>query len=177
MHTNKPKPGQPFPKIEVPQVGGGSLDLGERSTDDNWKLLVVYRGRHCPICTRYLNELNAIVPQLAELGVDVAAVSADSEARANEQLAQVNPDFPVGHNLSIPQMEELGLYISSPRHGMDVEAPFAEPGLFVIDQTGETRVADISNVPFARPDLGSMLKGITFMRGMKGDFPANGTYA
>lgn len=64
MHANKPKPGQPFPMVVVPQVGGGSLELGARSSQGNWKLLVVYRGRHCPICTRYLNELNAIVPAL-----------------------------------------------------------------------------------------------------------------
>lgn len=177
MHANKPKPGQPFPMVVVPQVGGGSLELGARSSQGNWKLLVVYRGRHCPICTRYLNELNAIVPALSKLGVDVAAVSADSETRAVEQLSQVNPAFPVGYGLTTSQMQELGLYISGQRHGIDIEGPFAEPGLFVIDHAGDTRVADISNVPFARPDLDSMLKGITFMRGMKGSFPANGTFA
>ena len=177
MHANKPKPGQAFPKITVSQVGGGALDLGARSAEGNWKLLVVYRGKHCPVCTRYLNDVNAIVPTLTELGVEVAAVSADSEARAQEQLANVNPSFPVGYGLSIPQMEELGLYISSPRHGIDVEGPFAEPGLFLIDHTGELRVVDISNVPFARPDLQSLVKGITFLRGMTGEYPANGTYA
>jgi hypothetical protein len=75
------------------------------------------------------------------------------------------------------QMKELGLYISSPRHGMDIEAPFAEPGLFVVNEDGELRVVDIANVPFARPQLGSLVGGLKFMRGMTEAFPANGTYA
>lgn len=177
MHANKPKPGDLFPAVSVPQIGGGTIDLGAPEGDANWKLIVVYRGKHCPLCTNYLNALNDVLPRLTEMGVDVVAVSADSEDRAKAQLAEVNPTFPVGYNLTIPQMEELGLYISSPRHGMNVEGPFAEPGLFVLDQNGEVRVVDISNVPFARPDLQSLLGGISFMRGMPGDFPANGTHA
>lgn len=177
MHIQKPVPGAVFPPVTVPRLGGGTLDLADRSSATSWKLVVVYRGRHCPICTRYLDQLNTILPDLTELGVDVAAVSADSEIQATEQLAQITPGFPVGYDLSIAQMQTLGLYISGPRSGTDVLRPFAEPGLFVINEDGVIRIADISNVPFARPGLQLLLGGLKFLRGRADEFPINGTHA
>lgn len=177
MHVNKPKPGDRFPQSELPKLNGGRLTLGKAGGGYDWQLIVVYRGKHCPICTRYLREVNEIVAPLKELGIEIVAISADSEARATDQIAEVNPDYAVGYGLSVEQMQSLGLYISSPRHGMDVEGPFAEPGLFLVNEEGELRMVDIANVPFLRPQLGSLVGGLKFMRGMTETFPANGTFA
>ncbi len=177
MHHQKPMPGAAFPPTLVPLLGGGTHELGAREGRDHWKLIVVYRGLHCPVCTRYLTQLNAILPDLEALSIDVVAVSADSAERAAKHMAQVNPAFAVAHDLSVAQMQALGLYISGPRNGMDVERPFAEPGLFVVNEEGDVRIADISNVPFARPELQSLLGGLKFLRGMTSTFPTNGTFA
>lgn len=177
MTPTRPKPGDAFPTTDVPLLGGGTLRLGRASDGYDWQMIVVYRGKHCPICTRYLSEVADVTPELRDLGIEVVAVSADSEARAKEQIAEAGVDYPVGYGLSVEQMQTLGLYISSPRHGMNVEGPFAEPGLFVINETGELRMVDIANVPFFRPQLSSLAGGLRFMRGMTESFPANGTYA
>ncbi|NIA71322.1 AhpC/TSA family protein [Pelagibius litoralis] len=176
MATPKPEPGQSFPNVSVPALNGGDLDLSQTKGPDDWTLVVVYRGKHCPICTTYLRGLNELVAPLQEIGVTIVAVSADSKARATAQMAEVAPTYEVGYDLTVDQMTALGLYISSPRLGMDAERPFAEPGLFLIDAGGNLKVLDISNVPFARPDLGAVFSGIRFMRSMTGDYPANGTY-
>jgi len=177
MTTSAPQPGQAFPDVTVPKWGGGSVDLAKPKDGHDWKLVVVYRGKHCPLCTRYLQTLNEVTPALGEIGVDVAAVSADSAERATDQLSDVQPTYEVGYDLSIEQMRELGLYISSPRNGMNAECPFAEPGLFVINDEGNVQMLDISNVPFARPDLNKMLMGLKFVRNLKEKFPVNGSYA
>lgn len=176
MSTTVLQPGQFFPNIQVNKLGGGSLTLGQPEANFDWKLVVVYRGKHCPLCTSYLKTLNELLPSFHELGVDVVAVSADSEARATAQLAEVNPDYAVGYGLTLSQIRELGLFVSDVRAGIDVEAPFAEPGLFVVNGDGNVQMLDLSNVPFARPDLNSMLMGIRFIRGMTGDFPISGSY-
>jgi peroxiredoxin len=75
MTIQKPTPGTAFPSVTVPQLGGGVMTLGQSRDGYDWKLIVVYRGKHCPVCTRYLKELDAIVPQLKDLRIDVAAVS------------------------------------------------------------------------------------------------------
>jgi len=171
------QPGTPFPDITVPQLGGGTLALGKARAGHDWQMVVVYRGKHCPLCTRYLSELQTVVDPLSALGIDVVALSADSEDRAAQQIAEAGVTVPVGYGLTVAQMRDLGLYISGPRHGIDVQGPFAEPGLFVVDETAETRMVDVSNVPFMRPQLDTLVGGLRFMRGRPADLPANGTYA
>ncbi len=177
MTSRKPAAGSAFPAISLPVLGGGRRELAKPAEGFDWTLVVVYRGKHCPLCTAYLRELNDALRDLNDLGVDVVAVSADSEARATAQMAEVSPDFQVAYGLTIPQMETLGLYISDPRNGIDVEGPFAEPGLFVVDEAGAIQIVDISNVPFSRPSLEWIAKGVGFRRGPMRDAPVNGTYA
>lgn len=177
MTTSILQAGQEFQRLTVNKLGGGSLTLGEPAEGFEWQLIVVYRGKHCPLCTRYLDELNEALPEFNKAGVDVIAVSADSEVRATAQIAEVRPDFSVGYDLSMEQMQRLGLFISEPRLGMDAERPFSEPGLFVINNAGKLQIIDISNVPFARPSVRSLVMGINFLRNRAEEFPINGTYS
>ncbi|UYV38399.1 redoxin family protein [Rhodobacteraceae bacterium D3-12] len=177
MTSRKLAAGSAFPAITLPMLGRQPRDISRPGDGFDWMLIVVYRGKHCPLCTRYLQQLNDVLPDLNALGVDVVAVSADSETRATSQMAEVSPAFGVAYGLTVPQMQGLGLYISDPRNGTDVEAPFAEPGLFVLNEDRVLQITDISNVPFARPDLTWIAKGIGFRRGPMKAAPVNGTYA
>ena len=71
------------------------------------------------------------------------------------------------------KLRTLGLYISNPRTPPETDKQFSEPGLFVINPEGKAHVIDISNAPFARPDLAQVLNGIKFAREKK--FPVRGT--
>lgn len=177
MTSTKLEAGTIFPEIDLPILGGGRRSLARARDGYEWLVVLVYRGKHCPLCTTYLKELNTVLPALAEQNVDVIAVSADSELRASAHMAEVKPQFDVAYELTIAQMQQLGLYISGTQNGVDVAAPFAEPGLFVIDEHGVLQITDISNVPFARPSLEWIGKGIGFRRGPIKHAPVNGTYA
>lgn len=165
-----------FPELEVPRLGGGSLSLGRPRSGMDWQLVVVYRGKHCPMCTTYLDELNELLPQFHDLGVDVAAVSADPENKAQDQMGRVNPAFPVGYGITTEQMHELGLYVSDPRSSEETDRPFAEPGVFVVNADGQLQVTDISNAPFTRPDLKTLLGGLRFIRNPENNYPIRGTH-
>lgn len=177
MNITGLKAGQDFPSIVLPLLGGGEIDISKPSDNHDWKLVLVYRGKHCPLCTNYLQELESVREELSEIGIDVIAVSADSEVRANTHLGEVNRQYPVAYGLTQKNMKALGLYISGPENGMDVESPFAEPGLFIINDEGKLQLVDISNVPFSRPDLNKITGGMKWFRGQTQVFPINGTYA
>ena len=168
--------GKAFPKMTLAKFGGGEVTLGTPSAPYDWQLVVIYRGKHCPLCTQYLSELNEHLPEFQALNVEVVAASVDSEKRAAIQLSQVNPNFDVGIELSLEQMKELGLYISHPRSAEEHDRPFAEPGLFVVNSEGLIQVVNISNAPFARPDLSSLVMGLTFIRDPENNYPIRGTY-
>jgi peroxiredoxin len=167
------KAGQAFPTIEVAKLGGGMMTLGAPTGGHDWQLVVVYRGLHCPICKRYVAQLDAMTARFAELGVDVVTLSGDPEAKAQAFVDEKEITLPVGYDLSVEQMHKLGLYVSDPRSVQETDRPFAEPGLYVINAKGELQILDISNAPFARPDLESLLGGIKFVR--ENDYPIRGT--
>lgn len=176
MTSSKLTAGQVFPKIEVPLVSGGRLAIGtDTATADNWRLVIIYRGKHCPICMRYLTQLESLKGEFEGAGMDVVAISGDGHKKAAAVTEENGLSFPVGYDLSIEQMAELGLYISDPRSPKETDQPFPEPGLFVIRPDNVIQIIDISNAPFARPELGAILRGVKFIR--ENDYPVRGTHA
>lgn len=166
--------GSAFPKQQVPLAGGGTVTLGVPREGHDWQMVVVYRGLHCPLCKKYLAQLDGMVETFNGLGVDVVTVSGDPEDKANAMVEEKELGLAVGYGLSVAQMKDLGLYISDPRSPQETDRPFPEPGVFVINGEGNIQILDISNAPFARPDLESLANGIKFIRA--NDYPVRGTH-
>lgn len=176
MTTNKFKAGDIFPAISLATVGGDNVTLGKPQNGADWQMVVVYRGKHCPLCTRYLNEVEKLKADFLALGVDIVAVSADSLEQAKAHMEQLIVSYPIAYGLSIAKMQQLGLYISNPRSAQETDHPFAEPGLFVVNEKGQVQVLDISNGPFVRPELNVLLSGLGFIRNPDNNYPIRGTY-
>lgn len=175
-YTNKLHAGADFPEIKAPLLNGEVKTLATPENGLDWKMIVVYRGRHCPLCTRYLNHLQGMKDTLAQTGVDLIAVSGDSKAQLESHLEQLDVDFPIAYGLTLEQMKELGLFISDPRSPQETDHPFAEPGLFVVNSQGKVQVADISNNPFVRPELKSLVNGLAWIRNPENNYPIRGTH-
>ena len=164
--------GSILPTISLPKVGGGELQIGGAG---GWKMLVVYRGKHCPICRTYLKTLDGLLDRFMEAGTEVAAISADPREKAETEASDENWRFLVGYDLSLDQMRTLGLYISEPRSPQETDRPFPEPALFITNPEGRLQIIDISNAPFARPELNSVLMGLKFVQ--ERNYPIRGTLA
>lgn len=170
MPSQKLQAGTDMPKASLPKAGGGEVSLGG---GEGWKMVVVYRGKHCPICKTYLTTLNGMLDQFNDAKTEVVAISADTREKAEGEAKENGWTFPIGYDLSPDQMRTMGLYISEPRSPQETDRPFAEPGLFVINPQGKVQVVDISNAPFSRPDLAGVLKGIKFVQ--EKQYPIRGT--
>lgn len=157
-----PTPGKPLPAVTLPLAGGGEVTPGSAPNDamGEWQMLVVYRGRHCPRCKTYFKKLQALLPEFKALGVNLITASADPREKAEADVADEGWTFPVAYDLTIPQMQSLGLYISDPASPNETDRPFAEPGLFVVNDEGKLHVVGISNAASCRPDLDIVLDGI-----------------
>jgi len=169
LQTDRRPAGSRFPDLTWPRTDGGVLTPAAMT---GWRLLVVYRGAHCPLCRNYLKTLERLQADFAEIGITVTAVSADPRERAVKEATEEGWTFPVGHDLSPEQMRALGLYVSSPRSPEETDRNFAEPGLFVINPQGAIQIVDVSNAPFARPDLEGLLNGLKFV--LAKDYPIRG---
>ncbi|WP_299597748.1 peroxiredoxin-like family protein [uncultured Tateyamaria sp.] len=166
--------GSAFPKLDVARLGGGTLSLGTPRGGHDWQLVVVYRGLHCPLCKKYLAQLQELESDFNALGVDVVTVSGDPENKAQAMVDEKELSLAMGYGLSVTQMDALGIYISDPRSPQETDQPFPEPGLFVVNGDGAIQMVDVSNAPFLRPDLQSVLNGVKFVR--SNDYPIRGTH-
>ena len=115
MFTNKLHAGATFPALLVSNQNQEIVDISKPSAPADWQMVVVYRGRHCPLCTKFLNALAGFRQRLLDIGIDIAAVSADSQAQLREHGSRLEVNFPMHYGLSEQQMQDLGLYISIPR--------------------------------------------------------------
>lgn len=170
MMGSKPEVGAQIEATEFPKVDGGSSSIG--APKDRWTLLVVYRGRHCPRCKRYLGKLNDMLADWTAL-MDVTVVSADTLEKAQADQAEFGWTFDLCYGLTEAQMRSLGLYVSDPLSEAETTDRFAEPGTFAIRPDGSLMLVDISNGPAARPDLEELLDGMRF--NIENDRPVRGT--
>ncbi len=170
--SEKLQAGSMLPTISLPKVGGGELQIGGTG---GWKMLVVYRGKHCPICRSYLKTLGGLLEQFQQAGTEVMVVSADPKEKAEAEAGDEGWRFPVGYDLSQDQMRALCLYISEPRSPQETDRPFPEPALFITNPEGKLQIIDVSNAPFARPELNSVLSGLKFVQ--EKHYPIRGTLA
>ena len=176
MKTAKLQAGAEFQSLPVRDGQDALVDISKPGNGADWQMVVVYRGRHCPLCTKFLNNLAGFRQRLLDIGIDVAAVSADSKEQMEEHLSRLDVNFPFYYGLTIDQMQDLGLYISIPRSEQETDHNFPEPGLFLVNSEGRLQVIDISNYPFARPDIEVFVSGLEWIRAPENNYPIRGTY-
>ena len=170
------KPRQPAPELAFDALGSSRWSLAEQSPQ-HFTMVVFYRGLHCPVCRRYLTELNGMIGEFDKRGVATVITSTDNEDRAEQAKSQWGlTNLTVGYGVSIDKAREWGLYISTSR-GMTsagVEEPplFAEPGLFLVKPDRTLYWASISTMPFARPHFPEIAQAIDFA--VSKNYPARG---
>lgn len=172
-------PRRPVPALDVALIGGGRFVLGADPAE-RFDLIVFYRGLHCPICAKYLLELERLAPEFAQRGVRIVAISSDEAERAQAMADKVKAEvISVGYGLSLASARQWGLYISASRGktsiGIEEPALFSEPGVFLVRPDGTLYYGAVQTMPFARPQFQDLLGAIDFA--IANDYPARGEYA
>ncbi len=156
-------PGHRFPSIKLINAKGNAIDLADRN-GDRWKLIVVYRGIHCPLCSKYLKTLESLYTEFTQQGIEIMAISADSIEKLSIQIKEDNLSFPMACELSADQMRTLGLFVSEPITSEESDYLFSEPGLFIINSNGDLHVTERSNAPYLRPDLTTLVRTLSYIK-------------
>jgi peroxiredoxin len=171
-------PRKPVPQLNVPTLAHSSFDL-QSDSPQNFSLIVFFRGLHCPLCIKYLKELGQLLPDFAQRGVSVIAISSDDQDRAQQMAAKVGfADLRFGYDLPLSVARQWGLYISESigKTSIGVEEPklFAEPGVFLIKPDQTLYYGAVQTMPFARPSFADLLIAIDFATSK--NYPARGEY-
>lgn len=165
------KPKTQVPNLELPLINETQWSLKAQESDA-FTMLVFYRGLHCPICKKYLEDLATKLKDFSERGVNLIAVSCDTERKAKKAGEEWNiPSLPIGYDLTIDAARDWGLYISD---GISDKEPnqFCEPGLFLIRPDQTLYASALQTMPFARPNWDDILNAIDYVG--KNDYPSRG---
>lgn len=178
MRSSALMPRYPVPALNVALTTGGRFVLGAQP-GDKFDLLVFYRGLHCPICAKYLLELERLAPEFAARGVQVVAISSDDEDRAVQMAAKVSANgLKLGYGLSLRAAREWGLHLSASLGktsiGIDEPAVFSEPGVFIVRPDGTLYYGAVQTMPFARPQFQDLLGAMDFA--ISKNYPARGEF-
>src|SRR5690348_14089592 len=87
MPMSRLRNGQPFPPLEVPAVGGGTISLPD-DLAGSYGVVLIYRGSWCPYCNAQLAAFSRALDALTELGVKVVALSVDDEETSAALVAK-----------------------------------------------------------------------------------------
>lgn len=171
-------PRQPVPALDLPLSGGGRFTLAV-SPAPTFNLLVFYRGLHCPLCAKYLIELERLHDDFVARGVVPLAISSDHAERAAAMAQKVAAQkLCFAYDLPLAVARQWGLTISTGRGktsiGIEEPALFAEPGLFLVRPDGTLYWGSTQSMPFARPHFDDILGAIDFV--VKNDYPARGEF-
>ena len=169
-------PRQPVPELEVATIDGDAWRLADRKPQ-HFSLVVFYRGLHCPICSKSLADLDRKHADFVERGVDVIAISTDSEARARQAKADWNlQNVTVGYGMDIETARQWGLFISAGvgKTSIGIEEPdlFSEPGIFLIRPDGTLYFSTVQTMPFARPHFAEVAAAVDVA--VSRNYPARG---
>ena len=108
------KPRQPVPALEVETLDG-PWSLAEQNPE-NFTMVVFYRGLHCPICSKYVAELDKLAGEFIEIGVSILVLSGDIRERAEQAREDWGlSNIAVGYGVSTEQARDWGLHRSAGR--------------------------------------------------------------
>jgi len=169
------KPRQAVPALDVDTLNG-RWSLAEQSPE-NFTMVVFYRGLHCPICSKYVGELDKLADEFAGIGVSILALSGDQRERAERARADWGLDkLDIGYGLTTAQARDWGLHRSAGRGltsiGIEEPAEFSEPGLFIMKPDNTLYWAQVQTMPFARPHFREIIGALKFA--LEKDYPARG---
>ena len=178
MHHVSLLPRHPVPALNLPLTTEGRFVLGA-APGKTFDLLVFYRGLHCPICAKYLIELERLSEEFGQRGVQLVAISGDGEERAKQMAEKVGArGVAFAYDLSLRSARQWGLYISAGRGktSIGIEEPelFSEPGVFLVRPDGTLYYGAVQTMPFARPQFQDLLAAVDFA--LAKDYPARGEH-
>lgn len=151
---------QAAPPLEIDVLGGGTWRL-DQAKPKNFTVIVFYRGYHCPFCKRYLTELEGRLADFAAKGIEVIAISADGQDRAEKSRTEWGlPTMKIGYGLTVDQARTWELFVSSAVR--EAETPtFTEPALYVVRPDGTLFASSIGSAPWARPPIAEIFNALS----------------
>ena len=135
--------GDPFPELDFTIPGGETVRVPE-SFDGHFGVMLFYRGSWCPYCKAQLRAFQRSSAALADVGVQIAALSVDDEPTTLELMDKHGLTYPVGFGADARKIADLtGAFVNP-------DPTFLQSTGFVLDPRGKVVVSVYSSGAIGR---------------------------
>ncbi len=108
--------GQPFPSLQLPKVGGGTVSLPDDLAGE-FGVVLVYRGSWCPYRNAQLAAFSRASAAREQAGARVVALSVDDEVTSFALADKLRLIFPLGHSADADLVSKtIGSYVNDEPH-------------------------------------------------------------
>jgi peroxiredoxin len=136
-------PGDPFPELTL-TVPGGETVLVPTMFVGHFGVVLFYRGAWCPYCNAQLRAFQRASATLADVGVQIAALSVDDEATTANLIAKNGLTFPIGFGADARAVADLtGAFVNP-------DPVYLQSTGFVLDPAGKVVVSVYSSGAIGR---------------------------
>jgi peroxiredoxin len=164
--------GSRAPEFKAASDTGVTYDL-EQEIKAGPVVLVFYRGGWCPYCSKQLNELKKLYPEIEKRGASLAAISVDRVEKAAETRDKQEIGFPLLSDPDAEIVEKYNLILTLDEatlskyetYGIDVENAsgrthhqIAVPAVFIIGADGHIKWSYVNKDYKVRADNEEILK-------------------
>jgi peroxiredoxin len=154
---NRLQNGQLFPSLDIPAVGGGTIQI-QQSLRGSYGVVLINRGAWCPYCQAQLGGFQRASEKLAENNIKVVSLSVDGEATTKGTIEKYRLGFPVGHSADADRVAAItGAYTN--------EAPrYLQSTGFLLDPNGHVLNAVYSSGPIGRLVAEDVIGMVAYLR-------------
>ena len=158
--TQRLENGKIFPAIELPRLGGGTLNLpGELA--GSYGVILIYRGHWCPFCNEQISAFAEASEALSQAGIKVVAFSVDDEPETAAFAGKHSVTFPLGHSADTATIVgATGAYDTK----FPTRGHFLENTGFVLAPDGSVVNAVYSSRAIGRLVPSDVIRLVAFMR-------------
>lgn len=144
--------GDKVANFKTTDIAGNPVELNQLLKTGK-VIVLFYRGEWCPVCNRYLSQLNNALPAIKETGATVLVVSPESAGNAENTKENTQSDFVFISDSDLKIGESFDVLFTvtdayqkkiNAKLGKDIkenngsaEAKLPVPATFIIDQKGK----------------------------------------
>ncbi|WP_226579659.1 peroxiredoxin family protein [Halobacillus litoralis] len=154
------------PNFILPSVKGGtfSFENFRIHSENNWHVIVFFRGSWCPFCLKTLKELEKNRKQFKEHRVEIIAISSDDLGSLKKMVSEEELSFPVLSDAYFSIIDAFGVFTN--RYSYQHENPqvHGEPAYFLTNEGGEVMYQQKQTGPFGRPVSSDLIRTVQYIR-------------
>lgn len=157
---------QQAPDFTLPSVSGEEYSFSNvlKQKDDQWHLIIFFRGSWCPACMSELQELEESKGYFEKQQIHLTTITYDEKENLEKMVQEHGFTFPVLIDENLEFLKAYGVHYHDKNAPYEDHGTHGEPAYFLTDEEGKVLYQQRQTSPFGRPHPKELRKIIQYIK-------------